>query len=70
MSSYKRQMPQVTKDKIRAKLSGRKMSDETKQKISLGVKNAWSKVPPKVDLWATTENNNDKTSNTDESTKV
>lgn len=63
-------MPQAVKDKIRNSMSGRKLSDETKQKISIGMKNAWSKVPPKVDLWATTENNNDKTSNTDESTKV
>ena len=66
----KRIMPQCTKDKISAKLCGRKMSDETKQKISIGMKNAWAKVPQKVDLWATDKNNNNKTSNNDEKSKV
>lgn len=65
----KRIMPQCTKDKISAKLCGRKMSDETKQKISIGMKNAWAKVPKKVDLWGT-ENNNDKTNIKDAEDKV
>lgn len=62
-------MPQAVKDKIRNSMSGRKLSDETKQKISIGMKNAWAKVPKDVKLWGT-ENNDNKTSNTDESTKV
>lgn len=63
-------MPQAVKDKIRNSMSGRKLSDETKQKISIGMKKAWSKVPPKVDLWATTENNNDKSNIQDAEDKV
>lgn len=66
----KRRMPQCTKEKISAKLSGRKLSDETKQKISNGMKNAWAKVPKTVDLWGADENNSDKTCINDESTKV
>ena len=42
---YKRVMPQITKDKISDKLTGRKLSDETKQKISDALKAAWSKIP-------------------------
>lgn len=69
--TYLRKMPQVTKDKISSSLQGRKLSDETKQKISLGVKKAWAKVPQTTELWTASENNNnDKTSNKDESTKV
>ncbi len=68
--TYQRVMPQAVKDKISSSLTGRKMSDETKQKISLGVKKAWSKVPKTVDLWVTDENNSDKTCINDESTKV
>lgn len=65
-----RTMPQAVKDKIRNSMSGRKLSDETKQKISIGMKNAWAKVPKKVDLWATDKNNNNKTSNNDEKSKI
>ena len=65
-----RTMPQAVKDKIRNSMSGRKLSDETKQKISIGMKNAWAKVPKKVDLWATTENNNDKSNIQDAEDKV
>lgn len=68
--SYKRQMPQITKDKISSSLTGRKLSDETKERISQGVKKAWAKVPKTVELWGTTENNNDKASNTNEKSKV
>lgn len=68
--TYLRQMPQAVKDKISQSLTGRKMSDETKQKISLGVKKAWAKVPMTTEIWGTERNNNDKTSNKDESTKV
>lgn len=68
--SYSRIMQQSVKDKISNSLRGRKLSDETKEKISLGVKKAWSKVPPKVDLWATTENNNDKSNIQDAEDKV
>ena len=38
-------MSQATKDKISAKLTGRKLSQETKNKISQGQKNAWAKIP-------------------------
>jgi hypothetical protein len=38
-------MPQTTKDKISAKMTGRKLSQETKNKISQGQKNAWAKIP-------------------------
>lgn len=62
-------MPQAVKDKIRNSMSGRKLSDETKQKISIGMKNAWAKVPKKVDLWGT-ENNDNKTSDTNEKSKI
>ncbi len=47
-SIYKRQwrdMPQTTKDKISLALTGRKLSDETKRKISAGQKLAWSRIP-------------------------
>ena len=69
--SYSRIMQQSVKDKISNSLRGRKLSDETKEKISLGVKKAWAKVPQTTELWTASENNNnDKTSNKDESTKV
>lgn len=38
-------MPQYVKDKIRAAMTGRKLSQETKNKISIGQKNAWAKIP-------------------------
>ena len=62
-------MPQITKDKISSSLTGRKLSDETKEKISVGVKKAWARVPKDVKLWGT-ENNSDKTSNTNEKSKI
>lgn len=68
--TYLRQMPQVVKDKISNSLTGRKMSDETKQKISLGVKKAWAKVPMTTELWGTTENNSNKTNIQDAEDKV
>lgn len=67
--SYKRVMPQAVKDKIRNSMSGRKLSDETKERISQGVKKAWAKIPKTTELWGT-ENNSDKTSNTNEKSKV
>ena len=42
---FTRQMPQIVKDKISSKLSGRTLSDETKQRISDGLKQAWSRIP-------------------------
>lgn len=66
----KRIMPQATKDKISTSLSGRKLSDETKQKISIGMKNAWAKVPKRTELWTASENNNNKKSNNDEKSKI
>lgn len=64
---YKRQsreMPQYVKDKISATLTGRKLSDETKKRISDGQRRAWAKIPLKQDastLWPTIqENNNNK----------
>ena len=38
-------MPQTVKDKISAKLIGHKHSAETKQRISQGLKKAWSQIP-------------------------
>ena len=67
--TYQRVMPQDVRAKISSSLTGRKLSDETKEKISVGVKKAWARVPKDVKLWGT-ENNNDKASNNDESTKV
>jgi hypothetical protein len=58
-----REMPQYVKDKISAKMMGRKLSQETKNKISIGQKNAWAKIPhiqPKEQPFGyidTTENN-------------
>lgn len=40
-----REMPQYVKDKIRATMTGRRLSQETKNKISRGQKNAWAKIP-------------------------
>ena len=60
-------MPQATKDKIAAKMRGRKLSQETKNKISQGQKNAWAKIPhiqPKEQTFGyidTSKNNTDKT---------
>ena len=52
---FTRQMPQIVKDKISSKLSGRTLSDETKQRISDGLKQAWSRIPQNNE----TINNND-----------
>ena len=69
-TNYKRtsrEMPQSTKDKIAATMRGRKLSQETKNKISIGQKNAWAKIPhiqPNEQPFGyieTTENNTDKT---------
>ena len=38
-------MPQAVKDKISFKMTGRKLSDATKKKISDGQKRAWSMIP-------------------------
>ena len=62
---YKRQyreMPQATKDKIAAKLRGRKLSDEPKKRISDGQKRAWAQIPQRQgfnDLWPTQQDNNE-----------
>lgn len=40
-----REMPQSVKDKISFRMTGRKLSDETKKKISDGQKRAWSMIP-------------------------
>lgn len=68
--TYQRVMPQDVRDKISSSLTGRKLSDETKERISQGVKKAWAKVPMTTELWGTTENNNDKTSNTNEKSEI
>ena len=68
--TYQRVMPQDVRDKISSSLTGRKLSDETKERISQGVKKAWARVPKTVDLWGADENNSDKTCINDESTKV
>lgn len=38
-------MPQETRDKIAEKLKGRKMSEETRKKMSESQKAAWAKIP-------------------------
>lgn len=61
---YKRQsreMPQYVKDKITATMRGRKLSDETKKRISDGQRRAWAQIPKKqdvTDLWPTSNDNN------------
>lgn len=63
MIKYKRQMPQSTRDKISAKMQGRKLSDQTKQKISNAIKKAWATVPQKnnSNLRSNFENNENNT---------
>lgn len=64
---YKRQtreMPQYVKDKIAAKMRGRKLSDETRKRISNGQRKAWAQIPKKqdvTDLWPTQQNKDQKT---------
>ena len=56
-----REMPQRVKDKISAKMKGRTLSEETKQKISQGQKAAWAKIPHKQAtdiLWGITDDKN------------
>lgn len=56
-----RQMPQAVRDKISAKLKGRKLSDTTKQRISDGQRKAWAQIPKKQefnDIWPTNNNDN------------
>lgn len=66
MTNYKRisrEMPQCVKDKISQKLKGRKLSDETKLKISNGQKAAWAKIPQTQraeSIWGTDTNNENK----------
>lgn len=64
---YKRQtreMPQYVKDKIAATMRGRKLSDETKKRISNGQRKAWAQIPHQKDvsdLWPTQQNKDQKT---------
>ncbi len=56
-----REMPQEVRAKIAAKLRGRKLSDETKKRISNGQRKAWAQIPKKqdvTDLWPTNNNDN------------
>lgn len=68
MENYKqykrqtRQMPQATRDKIAAAMRGRKLSDETKKRISNGQRKAWAQIPHQkdvADLWPTNDNENE-----------
>lgn len=68
---YKRQcreMPQYVKDKIAATMRGRKLSAETKKRISDGQRKAWAQIPHQkdvTDLWPTSnDNNNENEQNT------
>lgn len=62
---YKRQtreMPQYVKDKIAATMRGRKLSDETKKRISNSQRKAWAQIPHQkdvTDLWPTQQDNNE-----------
>lgn len=46
---YKREMPEIVKQKISAKLRGRSKSPSHCQAISDGLKQAWSQVPKNED---------------------
>ena len=50
-----REVPQYVRDKISQKLTGRKLSDETRQKISDAQKAVWAKVPKTINLTSTTD---------------
>ena len=69
-TNYKRtsrQMPQYVKDKISAKMTGRKPSQETKNKISQGQKNAWAKIPhiqPEEQTFGYIDTSNNNSTNT------
>ncbi|MBQ3946303.1 MAG: hypothetical protein II670_11965 [Alphaproteobacteria bacterium] len=69
-TNYKRtsrQMPQYVKDKISAKMTGRKLSQETKNKISMGQKNAWAKIPhiqPEEQTFGYIDTSNNNSTNT------
>lgn len=68
-----RQMPQYVKDKISASLTGRKLSPETKKRISDGQRKAWAMIPPKqdvTDLWPTNDNDNDNKAPKDNGTET
>lgn len=57
-----RQMPQATRDKIAAAMRGRKLSPETKKRISDGQRKAWAQIPHQkdvTDLWPTKQNKNE-----------
>lgn len=60
MVKFRREMAQATKDKISAKLRGRKRPDDVKQKISQSLKNAWASVPQTTtsNLWSVDDKNN------------
>lgn len=44
MSNYKREMPQEVKNKISAKLKGRKLTQSVKNKIGASVKKRWQEA--------------------------
>ena len=54
MTRLSRNVPQYVRDKISQKLTGRKLSDETRQKMSDAQKALWSKVPKNINLTSTT----------------
>lgn len=45
---YVRQMPQETKDKIRAAKTGQHHTPETKAKISKKAKENWARIPKRI----------------------
>lgn len=58
-----REVPQVTRNKISASLTGRKLSDETRKKIADGQRRAWAKIPKQQTtdtLWGKNNNVNNK----------
>ena len=74
MENYKqykrqtRQMPQATRDKIAAAMRGRKLSPETKKRISDGQRKAWAQIPHQkdvTDLWPTSNDNNNENEQND-----
>lgn len=71
MVKYKRQMPQSTKDKISAKLKGRKRPNDVKEKISQSLKKVWSQVPQTTtsNFWSVNRENNENNTNLNDESK-
>lgn len=59
MARTNREVPQNVRDKISAALMGRKVSDETREKMSASQRAAWARVPKKQEaasIWGSDNN--------------